>query len=208
MADLFNHEALPEYFKMSREYLSEYTCSSTSGNQDLGLKSLKNLYQLQKKIDFTRDDYKMWVFPVYSNNHWTTCYVDFKNTEIGYIDRLNELSNSSGPIDCIEKAWTVGLASFLQKMFEDHDNNAYKFTEWDMKIIGRSDFSSQEQQNDSNNCGIISIMQSFMLGRYGKLDKFGDYGGHNEFREARKQLGGYLFKRCSNKTDLLRAVNS
>ena len=103
--------------------------------------------------------------------------------------------------------WTTGLAKFLQQMFEDHANETYKFTEWTMKILGKSDFTSQEQQHDSYNCGIITIMQSFMLGRYGKLDKFGDYGGHNEFEEARKQLGANYFKRCSNKNELLRLIN-
>lgn len=68
-------------------------------------------------------------------------------------------------------------------------------------------FEKHEQQQDSYNCGIITIMQSFMLGRYSKLDKLGIYGGHNEFNEIRKQLGAYIYKRCSNKTVLENAVN-
>ena len=91
-------------------------------------------------------------------------------------------------------------------MFEDHGNFAYNFIDWKMNIRDKSDFPDHEQQQDSNSCGIITIMQSFMLGRYGKLDKFGCYGGHNEFKEVRKQLGAYLYKRCSNKTEIRRLI--
>ena len=114
---------------------------------------------------------------------------------------------STGSVRYLEQAWTTGLAAFLQSMFESNGNSSYEFTKWKMNIQDKLSFEKHEQQQDSYNCGIITIMQSFMLGRYGKLDKLGIYGGHNEFNEIRKQLGAYIYKRCSNKTVLENAVN-
>ena len=97
---------------------------------------------------------------------------------------------------------------FLESMFQSHGNHAYQLSDWKINIQDRLDFEKQEQQTDSHNCGIITIMQSFMLGRYGKLDKLGIYGGHNEFTEIRNQLGAYIYKKCTNKTALEAAIRA
>ena len=69
--------------------------------------------------------------------------------------------------------------------------------------VRKNSFEECERQIDGYNCGVILIIQAFMLAIDGKLDKFGVYGQRNEFDFARQFIGAYLWYRCSNKNQLL-----
>ena len=205
-ADNFNHPALREYFETTRTYQN----SSENNLTPEGKSELKSLLDMKRKIDFDRTDQKMWIFPVRymstCGQHWVTVYVDFENKIMGYIDRKNHLRSyhsSASPIKTIEDMWTRGFAIFLQRLFYSYGNMAHEFTAWEIKIEGKNSFEECERQIDGYNCGVILIIQAFMLAIDGKLDKFGVYGQRNEFDFARQFIGAYLWYRCSNKNQLL-----